>query len=210
MSASVTTRSTPASGPAAPGQQSRLADLARSAAAPVICAIALIGLLSGYVALSGARIAQVQIQVTLAALPLSTFGGSAGEGSTGQGSTGEGAPGGGGAGTGLVGAYLTIRNLAGSADELTGASTPAARRVILTRHAGVGAAATRGGASPGPAVAGLTIAAHSAVTLSPFGSDVVLVGGARLRTGQHVPLTLTFRQAGRVTVEATVTAPGAP
>jgi copper(I)-binding protein len=209
MSASVTTRSTPASGPVAPVQQSRLADLARSAAAPVICAIALIGLLSGYVALSGARIAQVQIQVTLAALPLSTFGGSTGEGSTGQGNTGEGTPGG-GAGTGPVGAYLTIRNLSGSADELTGASTPAARRVILTRHAGVGAAATRGSASPGPAVAGLAIAAHSAVTLSPFGSDIVLVGATRLRTGQHVPLTLTFRQAGRVTVEATVTAPGAP
>jgi copper(I)-binding protein len=209
MSASVTTKSTPASGPAAPVQQSRLADLARSAAAPVICAIALIGLLSAYVALSGARTARVQIQVTLAALPLSTFEGSTGQGTTSQGTTGDGAAGD-GAGTGLVGAYLTIRNLAGSADELTGASTPAARRVILTRHAGAGAAATQGDAGDGPAVAGLTIAAHSAVTLSPFGSDVVLVGAARLRLGQHVPLTLTFRQAGRVTVEATVTAPGAP
>jgi copper(I)-binding protein len=205
MSAPVTTRSTPASDPAAPVQQSRRAELARSAAAPVICAVALIGLLSAYVALSGARIARVPIQVTLAALPLSTF-----EGSTGQGSTGAGAPGGGRAGSGPVGAYVTIRNLSGSADELTGASTPAARRVILTRHAGVGAAATRAGASDGAAVAGLAIAAHSAVTLSPFGSDVVLVGAARLRAGQHVPLTLTFRRAGRVTVEATVTAPGAP
>jgi copper(I)-binding protein len=203
MSAPVTTKSTPATRPAAPVPPSRLAELARSAAAPVICAIALIGLLSAYVALSGARTARVQIQVTLAALPLSTF-----EGSTGQGSTGGGATD--GAGTGLVGAYVTIRNLSGSADELTGASTPAARRVILTRHAGAGAAATRAGASDGTAVAGLAIAAHSAVTLSPFGSDVVLVGAPRLRTGQHVPLTLTFRRAGRVTVEATVTAPGAP
>jgi copper(I)-binding protein len=210
MSAPVTTRSTPASDPAAPVQQSRRAELARSAAAPVICAVALIGLLSAYVALSGARVPPVQIQVTLAALPLSTFEGSTGPGSTGQDSTGGGAPGGGRAGSGLVGAYVTIRNLSGSADELTGASTPAARRVILTRHAGVGAAATRAGASDGAAVAGLAIAAHSAVTLSPFGSDVVLVGAARLRAGQHVPLTLTFRRAGRVTVEATVTAPGAP
>jgi copper(I)-binding protein len=208
MNALVTTKSTPASGPAAPVQESRLADLARSAAAPVICAVALIGLLSAYVALSGARVPPVQIQVTLAALPLSTFEGSTGPGSTGQDSTGGGAPGGGRAGSGLVGAYVTIRNLSGSADELTGASTPAARRVILTRHAGVGAAVTRAGASEG--VAGLAIAAHSAVTLSPFGSDVVLVGAARLRAGQHVPLTLTFRRAGRVTVEATVTAPGAP
>lgn len=204
MSAPVTARSTPASGLAAPEQQGRLADLARSAAAPALCAIALIGLLSAYVALSGARIARVQVQVTLAALPLSTFGGSTGQGSIVEGTTGA------GAGTGIVGAYLTIRNLAGSADELTGASTPAARRVILTRHAGVGAAATQRDASGGRAVAGLAIAAHSTVTLSPFGSDVVLVGAARLRAGQHVPLTLTFRQAGRVTVEATVTAPGAP
>jgi copper(I)-binding protein len=204
VSAPVTARSTPASGLAAPEQQGRLADLARSAAAPALCAIALIGLLSAYVALSGARIARVQVQVTLAALPLSTFGGSTGQGSIVEGTTGA------GAGTGIVGAYLTIRNLAGSADELTGASTPAARRVILTRHAGVGAAATQGDASGGRAVAGLAIAAHSTVTLSPFGSDVVLVGAARLRAGQHVPLTLTFRQAGRVTVEATVTAPGAP
>jgi periplasmic copper chaperone A len=210
VSAPVTARSTPASGLAAPEQQGRLADLARSAAAPALCAIALIGLLSAYVALSGARIARVQVQVTLAALPLSTFGGSTGQGNIVEGAAGAGTGTGTGTGTGIVGAYLTIRNLAGSADELTGASTPAARRVILTRHAGVGAAATQGDASGGRAVAGLAIAAYSTVTLSPFGSDVVLVGAARLRAGQHVPLTLTFRQAGRVTVEATVTAPGAP
>jgi copper(I)-binding protein len=189
LSAPVTTPVNPAGRPAVTAQQSWRADLARSAAAPVICAIALIGLLSAYVGLSGARTARVQIQVTLAAFPLRAFVG-------------------GSAGTRPTGAYLTVRNLSDSADELTGASTPAARRAILTRHAGVGA--TAAGAGHGSAVASLAMGAHSIVTLSPFGSDVVLLGAARLRIGQHVPLTLTFRHAGRVTVEATVTAPGTP
>ena len=51
---------------------------------------------------------------------------------------------------------------------------------------------------------------HGTVTLSPFGDDVVFLHPAPLQVGQLVPLTLTFRQAGRVTVEATVTPPGAP
>lgn len=59
-------------------------------------------------------------------------------------------------------------------------------------------------------MAGLSIPAHGIVTLSPFGSDVVLTGLGQLQAGQQVPLTLVFRRAGRVTVEATVTAPGAP
>jgi hypothetical protein len=46
--------------------------------------------------------------------------------------------------------------------------------------------------------------------MSPFGDDVVLVGARQLRTGQHAALTLIFRHGGRVTIEATVTAPGSP
>jgi copper(I)-binding protein len=146
--------------------------LARAAAAPAACAAVLIGLLSFWVGAGGAgTIARVRIEVTLAAIPMTSF-------------TSRIAP-------SSAHTYLTIRNLAGAADELTGGASPAARRVTLTT---------------GP----VAIPAHGVVTLSPFGADVTLVGTRDLLDGQRVPLTLVFRHAGRITVEATVTAPGTP
>ena len=56
----------------------------------------------------------------------------------------------------------------------------------------------------------MTVPAHGAVTLSPLGRDVVLAGTRGLTDGQKVPLTLIFRRAGRITIMATVTAPGSP
>jgi copper(I)-binding protein len=146
------------------------AGLAKAAAAPVLCAAALIGLLSAWVGGGGAgTIARIRIEVTLAAIPM---------------------PAGNAARPVSARAYLTIRNLSGTPDELTGARTPAARRVTLARP--------------------VTIAAHGTVTLTPFGDDPTLIGPLRLHYGQPVPLTLVFRHAGRVTVQATVTAPGTP
>jgi copper(I)-binding protein len=179
----------------APASRGRewLRDLVRSAAAPVISAVAMIGLLSAWVVVSGAgTVSRVRIQVSLAAIPMGSFTASRT------------------ADRAAVGAYLTIRSLSGSADELTGASSPAARRVILVRRAGAAGPGGGAGAGAGSIVAGLSIPAHGAVTLSPFGTDVVLTGLGQLRAGQQVPLTLMFRYAGRVTIEATVTAPGAP
>jgi P-type Cu+ transporter len=156
------------------------------AAAPVTCAVVLVGLLSAWVGIGGGgTLSRVRIRVGLAAIPMSSFTAS---------SRAPRPP---------VGAYLTIRNVSGRADELTGASSPAARRVLLTRPAGVGAGA-------GSVTPGLVIPAHGIVTLTPFGNDLEFLGTGRLRAGQQVPLTLVFRNAGRVTVEATVTAPGAP
>lgn len=147
--------------------------LARAAAAPVLCAAVLIGLLSGWVSSGGAgTIARVRIEVTLAAIPMTSFPLASPADRRSPART-----------------YLTIRNQAGQADELSGASSPAARRVTV---------------SP------VTIPAHGVVTLTPFGADVILIGARRLMTGEHVPLTLDFRHAGRITVQATVTAPGAP
>jgi len=141
--------------------------LARAAAAPVLCAAVLIGLLSGWVSSGGAgTIARVRIEVTLAAIPLPR--------TSSQASTR---------------VYLTIHNKAVLADVLRGADTPAARHVSL--HP-------------------VTIPGGGTVTLTPFGADLTLVGLRRLVAGQHVPLTLIFRHAGRITVQATVTAPGAP
>jgi copper(I)-binding protein len=107
-----------------------------------------------------------------------------------------------GASAGRATTYLTISNLTGSPDELLSARSPVSSRVVLTRQAAA--------AGSGPALPGLAIPAHGTVTLSPFGDDVVFLHPAPLQVGQLVPLTLTFRQAGRVTVEATVTPPGAP
>jgi hypothetical protein len=161
-------------------------DLVRSAAAPVICAGVLTGLLAAWVLAGGAgTISRVRIQVTQAAIPMTSF---AAHGSAGR-----------------TAGYLTIRNLSAAPDELTGASSPAARRVILSRHGSVDVADGRG-----PSAGTLTIPARGSVTLTPFGPDLVLAGAGGLRAGQLVPLTLNFRRAGHVTVMATVTAPGVP
>jgi len=147
-------------------------ELARAAAAPVLCAAAVIGLLSAWVGIGGAgTIDRVQLEVTFAALPVSA------------------APGG-----TTTAPYLTIRNFSGRAYELTAASSPDARRVTVRRR-GTG---------------GLVIPAHGTVTFSPFGNDIELAGTRPLRVGELVPLTLVFGQAGRVTVESTVTPAGTP
>jgi len=59
-------------------------------------------------------------------------------------------------------------------------------------------------------VPGLTIPAGSTVTLTPFGNDVLLTDPVRYEDDATVPLTLTFRRAGRITVTADVSAPGTP
>ena len=87
-------------------------ELARAAAAPALCAAAVIGLLSAWVGIGGAgTIDRVQLEVTLAALPVSAVPG----GTT-------------------TAPYLTIRNFSGRAYELTAASSPAARRVTVRRR----------------------------------------------------------------------------
>jgi len=162
-----------------------LRDLAMAAAAPVICAAVLTGLLSAWVATGGAgTITRVQIQVTVAAVPMRAYTASAA------------------AAKGSAATYLTIRNLSGSPDELVSARSPISHHVVLTQRTG--------SAGPSSLVSGLVIPAHGIVTLSPFGGDVVLMAPAPFETDMSVPLTLTFRHAGNVTVEAAVTAPGAP
>jgi copper(I)-binding protein len=169
-----------------------LRDLARAAAGPAICAAVVIGLLSAWVATGGAgtitTISRVRIEVTLAAIPMHSLN-----------------PGPADAPQPPAGAYLTIRNLSGTPDVLTAVSSRAASRVILTRHAGSGPAGP-----PRSVLSGLPIPAHGTVALSPSGDDVVLIGGPRLLAGQQVPLTLTFRHAGQIMIEATVTIPGSP
>jgi copper(I)-binding protein len=98
-------------------------------------------------------------------------------------------------------AYLVVENL-GAADTLESATVPGARQVRIVRHYG-------SAAGPGRILTSLAIPAHGSVSLSPLGPDIELTG-AHLIYGQAVSLTLTFRNAGRVSVEATVTPPGTP
>jgi len=129
-------------------------------------------------------VTRIRVQVTLAAVPMRAY-------LPRQASTIHQAP-----------TYLTIRNLSGRPDELLSASTPIARQVILTGPPAAGGAR--------PTVAGLPIPAHGSITLSPLSDDVVLVDPTPYESDMTVPLALVFRHAGRVQVDAAVSAPGAP
>jgi copper(I)-binding protein len=182
----VTVSSAPSAAPARaePGRNV-LRELVRAAFGPVICAVVLIGLLSAWVASGGAgTLSRVRLQVTLAAVPMRAFTPAAA------------------ASVGPATTFLTIRNLSGRPDELVAVRSPIARHVVLTVR--------NGPAGPRVVVSDLAIPAHGALTLSPFGDDVVLQDPASFETSSSVPLILTFRHAGTVTVQATVTAPGTP
>jgi periplasmic copper chaperone A len=160
-------------------------DLLRTVAGPVICAVVLTGLLSAWVATGGAgTLTRVRLQVTLAAVPMRAFTPRAA------------------AAVGTATTFLTINNLSDTPDELVGASSPVAGRVILTERSSPTAPMTM--------IADLVIPAHGTLTLSPFGDDLVLQDPAPFEASAAVPLTLTFRHAGTVTIDATVTAPGTP
>jgi len=155
--------------------------LARPVAAPIACAVLLTGLLSGWVASGGGgTLRRMPLKFELAAISV---------------------PGTQGAGTAAT-TYLVIKNLGGP-DELVSARAPASRRVLLVRRGtqplGVG--------GPRPALA---IPGHATTSLSPLGTDIVLISPGPLQVGGTVPVTLTFRHAGSITVQFAVTPAGTP
>jgi copper(I)-binding protein len=157
-------------------------ELVRAGAAPLICALVLIVLLAAWaVTGGGGTLSRIRIRITQAAVPMLSY--------TNPGAAGRTAP-----------VYLTLHNLSGNEDVLLSASSPDAARVELT---------TRRGA-PGGALSQVIVPAGGTVSLSPFGQDLVLIGPKPLMAGQQVQLVLRFRNAGAVTVEATVTPPGTP
>jgi len=160
-------------------------ELARAAFGPLICAVVLTGLLSAWVAAGGAgTLSRIRIQVTLAAVPMRAFTPAAA------------------AAVGSATTFLTIRNLSGTPDELVAVRSPIAARVVLTERTSL--------AGPRAVVSDLAIPAHGTLTLSPFGDDMVLQHPAPFEASSSVPLTLTFRNAGTITIQAPVTAPGTP
>jgi periplasmic copper chaperone A len=171
--------------PAGPRVRTWPRELVRAAAGPIIGAIVLTGLLAAWVGTGGAgTLTRVRLQVTLAAVPMRAF-------------TPQAA-----AAVGSAATFLTIKNLTGTPDELIAASSPIASRVLLTERSDPTA--------PRTVVSDLVVPAHGTLTLNPFGDDVILQDPAPFETKTAVPLTLTFRHAGTVTIDAPVTAPGTP
>jgi copper(I)-binding protein len=177
----------PAQAPAAPAGPSRPAaphgsgaGLIRAGLAPVVCAVALTGLLCAWVATGGAgTVSRVTIKVGQAAVTLPSSS----------------AP-------DAADTYLTVTNLGGP-DTLLSVRSSAASRVMLVRHTGTAA-------GPGSALRQMAIPGHGTLSLNPFGFDIVLQDPRSLTVGGTVLLVLTFRHAGRVTVYAAVTPPGTP
>ncbi len=156
-------------------------DLLRAVAGPVICAVVVTGLLAAWAGTGGAgTLTRVRLQVTQAAVPMRAF--------TPQAS----------AKVTAATTFLTIRNLSGTPDEIVAARSPLARSVVL-RHRG-------GAAQAGP----LVIPAHGTLTLTPIGDDLVLQHPSPYESRAAVPLTLTFRHSGTITIDAPVTGPGTP
>ena len=165
------------------GKDSWLVQLARAADGPVICAVMLTGLLSAWVAGTGAgTLTRVRIQVTLAAIPMRAY--------TPQASKA----------IHSAGTYLTITNLGPTADQLMAVRSPVAHRVVFTERATLGGSAVT--------VPALTIPGHGTLILTPVTDDVVLLDPSWFEGDETVQLTLVFRHAGQITIDAPVTAPG--
>lgn len=155
------------------------AGLLRAAIAPVVSVVALVALLTIWTVTGGAgTLRRVHVDVTLAAIPVSFR------------------PGAGNA-LAYASTYLEIRNL-GSNDDLVGAASPVARGALLVRQ-GRTPLAVRG------QLARIPVPAGSTLELSPFGTDLVLIGPRPLHVGEIVPVTLDFRYAGPVRVDLVVT-----
>jgi len=162
-----------------------LAQLARSAAAPVACVVALTALLAAWAGTGGAgTLTRVRIQVVEAAVPMRGFTPRAA------------------AAVGAAHAFLTIRNLSGRPDELIAVRSPIAARVALVGRGLPG--------TPPTVVKALAIPGGKTLALSPFGDDVVLEDPVPYESRAEVPLTLVFRDAGTITIQAPVTSPGTP
>ena len=157
----------------------------RAVAGPVIAALVVIGLLAAWVTTGGAgTLTRVRLQVSLAAVPMRAF-------------------------TAQAAAADRQRDHVPHHPQPDRNRRPAHRG---PQPAGPAGRADRAAARPGPgtAVPSLTIPAHGTLELSPFGDDLVLQDPQPFETLAAVPLILTFRHAGTVTIQASVTAPGTP
>ncbi|HUA29437.1 MAG TPA: copper chaperone PCu(A)C [Streptosporangiaceae bacterium] len=167
-----------------------LSAVVRPVAVPVACAALLTGLLSAWVATGGGgTLRRLPFRFELAAIS------SPPAGTPGQGAT----------------TYLVIKNLAGPDELLSARATMPGRLVLARRGTDFRGTDLRGTGPPGAgSLPALAVPGGGTTSLSPLGPDIVLIDPGELQIGATVPVTLTFRHAGRITVDFTVTPPGTP
>lgn len=99
--------------------------------------------------------------------------------------------------------YLSITNTGKTADRLLSGSSPAAGSVEIHEMSMTG-----GIMRMRQITEGVAIAPGATVSLQPGGNHLMLIGLKRpLVSGQRIPATLVFRNAGKVQVELTVESP---
>jgi copper(I)-binding protein len=98
-------------------------------------------------------------------------------------------------------AYFVVRNDGTRADAIVSASTPAAARVEFHQTT------LTGGMARMRPLQNIDVPAGASVAVAPGGIHLMLVDlASALSAGTRVPLTLVFRDAGRVEVELAVEA----
>lgn len=98
--------------------------------------------------------------------------------------------------------YAVIRNIGPAADTLIAVATPVAGRAEI--HESM---IMNGQAMMHPRPGGLPVPAGATVALKPGGWHIMLMGLKQpLKAGDHYPATLTFKKAGKVTVQFSVQA----
>lgn len=96
--------------------------------------------------------------------------------------------------------YAVITNHGTTADTLVAASSPVAARIEIHESMIMG-----GQAMMHPRPGGLPVPAGATVALKPGGWHMMLMGLKQpLKAGDHYPATLTFKKAGKVTVQFSV------
>jgi len=101
----------------------------------------------------------------------------------------------------MTASYLHIANTGSEDDRIVAISSPIASDVMLHMSLEENGVAKMGHLD------GLSIKAHSEITLRPGDTHVMLMGLSRaLATGDHFPLVLTFEHAGKIETQVEVRA----
>lgn len=101
---------------------------------------------------------------------------------------------------GLTSAYLVIRNYTSHADSLIAVRTSAGGRVSFQAPADRSSSQMR-------SVPAIALPADATVRLVPDGPHLLIAGIGHVQNGKVITLTLIFRHAGRLQVQALVTNP---
>ena len=102
------------------------------------------------------------------------------------------------------GAFLTIHNHTDTTDRLIAVSSPSAETANLHKTV------NENGVMKMRPAAVVEIPALGVLSLEPGGLHIMLVGLIQpLKKGETIPITLTFEQAGEITIEAVIQSAGA-